>query len=572
MKRWMFALCLGVSLCSFAETEQKDGSKQSSTEKKLIGPYPTNPMLHEVIQFTPVADHHFNLKSKNNCGNGRLIQESEKSIECQMWAPGTSELQLYVCDNKNTFCRREIFSLKTQSPSGVVGWAKYYINGLSSKDKWETPFKSGVSVNSPAKNFIHNDLKKATELAKKEKKRIFVYFTQLSCPPCRLMKEMTFAADEFQQLSSKYVLLQIDIDLDLAPDQIKPLNIKGTPTIIIFDKEFRELQRTVTVQSPAQFKMWLDKIDDAPIKDLQKKDISVLSEDQKWLLSQWHSIYDLDQDDGKEPLSVVYAKALQAQDSRATVWLDLLQLNPKMPVLEQYNLLKKMDLQKVLSDDMVWRHYMFGLMQSLLAQDPKKDKELMKSTLQLFENLETSLNSLSVDPLQKSYNLATYYSILNYILEKKELSQKKSTVRQKALSLLELFPKPPGVLETSQLELMKAEFKDDGSKKKMLEQLRAQNQADYSYDFWEASEAFSKKNYPLALEQINKSLAIAKDRSWQKAFTIKIDILMAMGKKEEAAQLVAETLGQIQLPANPKMKVHSFVQTLRKKQMALQIL
>ena len=56
------------------------------------------------------------------------------------------------------------------------------------------------------------DYEKVLKKAKKEKKNVLVYFTGSDwCPPCKMLKRDLFETDAFKQLSSKYVLLYVDI-------------------------------------------------------------------------------------------------------------------------------------------------------------------------------------------------------------------------------------------------------------------------------------------------------------------------------------------------------------------------
>jgi thioredoxin-related protein len=490
-------------------------------EATLIKAYPKNPLINEIIAFEPVAQHKFNLKAKNSCGNGTMLKETEELIECQMFAPGTSELHLYVCEANDTLCRREVFKIKTQEPKGFGGWVKYYKDNIFNHHDWTIPNKSGVSHKTIAKGFMANDLKTALEKAKKEKKKLFVYFTQISCPPCRLLKEMTFASDEFQALLKDYIPLQIDIDLDIEPDKIKPLAVRGTPTVIIFDKDFNELGRSSQLMSPAVFKTWLEKI---PSGALVKND-------------------------DKERKSEAKMQKTPA---------------------EQIAALKTEPVGTFTFSGEAWMNYVESLTNALLQVQLPKEEAAFTQGAALLGALEPRIKSASVDELQRAYDLNTYYGILEYIYEKQNRPKDAKTMRSRLLALVDSFPKLPGVTETSQLEVIRAENSGNPElKKKVYDELRAKNEDDYSYDFWEASEAMGRGDFPAALIAIDKSLAIAKDRSWQKAFMMKLEILKTLKRRDEALKLIDDVFAKTKLPSDPAMKVHLFIQMLRKEQVAL---
>lgn len=363
---------------------------QALDDRTLLKPYPQEPLLNEVIAFETVAGHKFNLESKNNCGNGFLVFEDANSIQCQMSAPGTSELQLYVCDKANTFCRREIFKLKTLQPKTFWGWVNHYKNTVFGRRDWSAPFYSPTSQVPATRGFIVNDLKAAEFEAQKNKKQILVFFTELTCDACRDFQEMTLATDEFQELSKENVFLQMDLDMDI--DTMKKFSEPKTPALIVLSKNSKELGRTTQWKTAAELKSWLKKLPEVPTG---------------------------------------------------------------APV-----------------DD-------------------------------------ASTPSLAFGSGDKNYD------------------------------------------------------------SKALEKTRVQNTDDFSYDYFEAKRALDKKKYQEALVFVDKALARAKNRGWQRTFLLKIEILEAANNKSEALKIIEELLSNLKLPRNPDMKVHTFVQALRKKQFLL---
>lgn len=56
------------------------------------------------------------------------------------------------------------------------------------------------------------DYNKVLKTAKKQKKNVLVYFTGSDwCPPCKMLKKDLFETEAFNELSSDYVLLYVDI-------------------------------------------------------------------------------------------------------------------------------------------------------------------------------------------------------------------------------------------------------------------------------------------------------------------------------------------------------------------------
>jgi tetratricopeptide (TPR) repeat protein len=112
-------------------------------------------------------------------------------------------------------------------------------------------------------------------------------------------------------------------------------------------------------------------------------------------------------------------------------------------------------------------------------------------------------------------------------------------------------------------------MEDPAQEKQAYDEMRSKFQQDYTYDFWEAGKALMDQDYEKALVAIDKSLALAKDRSWQKAFLMKLDILKALKRNDEALKLIEDLLSQMKLPEDSAMRVHGFVQDLRRMQVSL---
>ena len=98
---------------------------------------PVSPVVewNQQLVVLPAPNHHFNLKSPNRCGNGKLVTASEEAVTCRMSSSGSQELEVFVCDDQNTFCKRELVFIEVQWPDSVLGL-------------WEF-LKSSIFSNSP---------------------------------------------------------------------------------------------------------------------------------------------------------------------------------------------------------------------------------------------------------------------------------------------------------------------------------------------------------------------------------------------------------------------------------------
>ena len=97
------------------------------------------------------------------------------------------------------------------------------------------------------------DFEAAKQQAQKEDKAILMDFTGSTwCGPCKALKKNVFDKKEFAELAEKkLVLLELDFPLDATKAPLvnqklaQELNVEGYPTIIVLDKNGKELGRTV---------------------------------------------------------------------------------------------------------------------------------------------------------------------------------------------------------------------------------------------------------------------------------------------------------------------------------------
>lgn len=95
----------------------------------------------------------------------------------------------------------------------------------------------------------------AISKAKKQHKNVLVYFTGSDwCPPCKMLKTDLFETHEFQELSSNYILLYVDVprNRDLISEKqmvhnkelLTKLNKKKVfPLLTVLDSKGNELDQ-----------------------------------------------------------------------------------------------------------------------------------------------------------------------------------------------------------------------------------------------------------------------------------------------------------------------------------------
>lgn len=208
----------------------------------LSAPPPAEARLNEVVRFVPRADHHFNLKAPQRCGASAAFEVKEKLLKCQFGAGGPQAVSLKVCDNKNTYCVSEDFTVKVAgAPSAAVAARA-----------------RNVAEQAPAlPGFIVNDHAAALRAAKKEGKLLFIDFFGLWCPPCRLMEDTVLTQESFLEASSGMVRVSLDVDAPQSREWISRLKPSGYPTYLVADAQLREIGRVAGSMNLAAFNAWV---------------------------------------------------------------------------------------------------------------------------------------------------------------------------------------------------------------------------------------------------------------------------------------------------------------------------
>lgn len=207
----------------------------------------------QTVQFLPPTEHHFNLEAPSaahRISEGKsevAILDKKESRIIAKWAQKTKsceiEAQLYLCDDKNTYC--------------VPVKRKFSCDKLSSIQSEGETQKVATSntdlIKSHKDLFFLNDIKAAQAKALAEKKILLIDFFGIWCPPCNYLDEQVFNQKKFQNFQKDYVFLKMDADDTISFELKSKFNVKGYPTIVIANAELEEINRIVGSRNPEGF-------------------------------------------------------------------------------------------------------------------------------------------------------------------------------------------------------------------------------------------------------------------------------------------------------------------------------
>lgn len=75
-------------------------------------------------------------------------------------------------------------------------------------------------------------------------------FSASWCQPCKQLAAL------LETIQTKPEIVDIDIDQD--PDKARVFQVRGVPTMVVVDKNDRELRRVVGVQTKSKLEEWLN--------------------------------------------------------------------------------------------------------------------------------------------------------------------------------------------------------------------------------------------------------------------------------------------------------------------------
>lgn len=119
--------------------------------------------------------------------------------------------------------------------------------------------EESLAESSAAKiDWYEGDVESAFALAKSAGKPLFLYWGAEWCPPCHYLKNKVFTRPEFIDRMQAFIPVYLDGDTARAQILGEELDVKGYPTVLIFDPTGQEVMRMPSTIAIDQYEIILD--------------------------------------------------------------------------------------------------------------------------------------------------------------------------------------------------------------------------------------------------------------------------------------------------------------------------
>ncbi len=221
----------------------------------------------------PEAGHHFNLDAPNRARVGEStlspVRKSEREFAYAVPEKRESPLRLdlYVCDDANTFCKQQTAAVQISSDHKVTlrPWGQVADATSPGQVSTKVVEKHG---------FLQNALTEALARAKTQKKKVLIDFAAIWCPACLKLEHEVLETKDFAAVTKDYVKVRIDADWEGSGAIKSKYHVLDMPTLLVVNAEGEELARLHGFQPKqtvlAEFRA-LNKRKLLPISELRAK-------------------------------------------------------------------------------------------------------------------------------------------------------------------------------------------------------------------------------------------------------------------------------------------------------------
>ncbi len=229
--------------------------------------------INETITYAARDGYHFNLKAPQECGDSEAFDVSKKELKCKFSSAGEIAVSLKICDDKETACMFEDFTV--------------LVKGAGNKQ----PAAAGAVVKDEGLGgFLLNDPGGALVRAQKEHALLFIDFFGRWCPPCRVMEDTVLTQPSFLEATRDMVRVSLDTDRPAAREWKRLFKPGGYPTYLVADADLQEIGRWTGSSNLSAFTAWIkdqERWKDQPIEKAIAA-VASLEEAGKLRVARWY--------------------------------------------------------------------------------------------------------------------------------------------------------------------------------------------------------------------------------------------------------------------------------------------
>lgn len=207
------------------------------------------PLINELVEIKPIANHHFNLEAPNNCGDKGTMKPTARRIQCQFHESGSHSAMVSVCDNEKKYCKQQTLEFTVQKGSSET--PRLEKSKLPKTAEMQKEMKKKLM---PGFKALKPDEAKS---ALKGKKGAIVMVSTEWCPPCNLMKEFLLPTKQWQEMTSDYQLVYVDGDSPLMNDWRPLVGDPAYPTLVVMNPELEVIDLKPGYYRVDEMKPWL---------------------------------------------------------------------------------------------------------------------------------------------------------------------------------------------------------------------------------------------------------------------------------------------------------------------------
>ncbi len=517
-------------------------------EGELVNDFPKQVVINEIIKLTPINGHHFNLKAPQKCGGKPFGNPKPTELNCQLDTKGKNEIVLSICDDPESFCKTESYSVTVRVPRGYKPNKKKGPRDVFFIPKGERPAPKGFLLNRP---------ERALKSAKYGKKLLFIDFFGHWCPPCNLLDENVFSQKDFTKNTKNLVKIKLDVDSDISWQWKDHFKVGGYPTVVIADHELNEIGRVVGYRPKASMMKWISemqKLKDLPIAAaIKKRENPLTTESEKEGLTKRIANWYFERED--------YSSAIEEWEKVKGSEKNILQARLKIAQkskdeIEQIRVLTML-LSKYSSNIEAG-----GWALSLSSVDHEKVKPHLEN---VYKSLESWRDGNKVD--EEGYTKGDLFYYEAKLKEKEGDSSLAKKAYLKCASEYEALAKqseldvPRGANQERAYCLLKG-----GKTKEALalyKKLSNAYRGEFAFSYYYARALFDTEDYKKAYQTVKRAVMNSYGDNWLRAVTLKAKIELKLGKKETAERTVRNALRNVVMPSSTQIRSHRYLTALR---------